>query len=65
MDFFWFLGDLVWKRPYYVLPKKMHVSYVVPHALKGAANVDDEESSDGGDEDQASPSRRSSQAEFR
>ena len=29
------------------------------------ANVDDEESSDGGDEDQASPSRRCSQGEFR
>ena len=30
-----------------------------------AASVDDEESSNGGDEDQASPSRRGSQAEFR
>ena len=55
----------MWKRPFYVLPKKMHISYVVASALKGAANVDEEESSDGGDEDQASPSRRSSQAEFR
>ena len=37
---------------------------VVPDAVK-AASVDDEESSNGGDEDQASPSRRGSQAEFR
>ena len=41
-----------------------HEISVVHDAVK-AASVDDDESSNGGDEDQASPSRRGSQAEFR
>ena len=40
------------------------ISVDISDAVK-AASVDEEESSNGGDEDQASPSRRGSQAEFR